>query len=260
MKRTAPARLALDADLAVHQGDQARRDREAQPRTAIPAGGRIVFLLECLEDLLLLIERDADARVADGEAQHLRRAGSALGRLGLRAGAGRARLDADDHFALLGELDRVADEIEQDLPEPSGIADQGVGDVRLDLADQLQPFLVGAEGQGAQRLPQDAPQREPGVVELELAGLDLGEVEQVVDHVEQGIGRGLDDRQVLPLLVGARGFDGQLGHAEDGVHRRADLMADVGQELVLGPVRRLRRLLGLAAAPAGALLIIDVDA
>ena len=38
MKRTAPARLALDADLAAHQGDQPRRDRQAQPRPAIPAG------------------------------------------------------------------------------------------------------------------------------------------------------------------------------------------------------------------------------
>ena len=42
--------------------------------------------------------------------------------------------------------------------------------------------------QGAQRFPQDAPQREPGGVERELAGLDLGKVEQVVDHVEEGIG------------------------------------------------------------------------
>ncbi len=39
IKRTAPARLALDADRPAHQGDQARRDRKAQTRTAIPAGG-----------------------------------------------------------------------------------------------------------------------------------------------------------------------------------------------------------------------------
>ena len=138
----------------------------------------------------------------------LRRTGSGLRRVGLRRHVRRAGLDADDDLTLLGELDRVADEIEQDLPEPSGVADQGVGHVRLDLAGELQPFLVGAEGQGAQGLPQHVPQRELGVVELELAGLDLGEVEQVVDHVEQGIGRGLDDRQVLPLLARCPGCRG----------------------------------------------------
>ena len=39
------------------------------------------------------------------------------------------------------------------------------------------------------------------------------------------------------------GVQGQLGHAEDAVHGRADLVAHVGQELALGPVGRLGRLL-----------------
>ena len=119
---------------------------------------------------------------------------------------------------------------------------------------------MGAQGQGPQGLPQDVPQRELGVVELELAGLDLGEVEQVVDHLQQGVGRGLDDRQVLPLLGGQRRVEGELGHAEDGVHGGADLVADVGQELVLGPARRLRRLLGPPQHLLGALLVVDVGA
>ena len=97
-----------------------------------------------------------------------------------------AGLDPDDDLALLGELDGVADEVEQDLPQPAGVADQGVGHVRLDLADQLQPFPVGAEGQRPEGLAQDVPEGEVGVVELELAGLDLGEVEQVVDHARAG--------------------------------------------------------------------------
>ena len=62
---------------------------------------------------------------------------------------------------------------------------------------------------------------------------------------EQVVGRGLDRPQALPLVVGQRRVEDQLGHAEDGVHGGADLVADVGQELVLGPVGRLRRLLGL---------------
>ena len=70
---------------------------------------------------------------------------------------------------------------------------------------------------------------------------------------EQAVGRRLDRLQALPLVVGQRRVEGQLGHAEDGVHGGADLVADVGQELVLGPVGRLRRLLGLAQLLLGPL-------
>ena len=48
------------------------------------------------------------------------------------------------------------------------------------------------------------------------------------------------------LFVGQRRVEGQFGHAEDGIHRRADLVADVGEELVLGTIAGLRRLFGLS--------------
>ena len=85
-----------------------------------------------------------------------------------------------------GELDGVADQVEQHLPQPAGVADQGVGHVRLHVADQFQPLLVGAHGQGAQGVADRRPQREVGRVQLQLAGLDLGEVEQVVDDARAG--------------------------------------------------------------------------
>ena len=42
-----------------------------------------------------------------------------------------------------------------------------------------------------------------------------------------------------------RRLEDQIGHAEDGAEGGANLVADVGQELVLGPVRRLGRRLRL---------------
>ena len=45
--------------------------------------------------------------------------------------------------------------------------------------------------------------------------------------------------QVVALAVGQRRVEHQFGHADDGVHRRADLVAHVGQEIALGPVGRL---------------------
>ena len=39
--------------------------------------------------------------------------------------------------------------------------------------------------------------------------------------------------EVVALLIGQLGVERQLGHADDAVHRRADLVAHVGQELAL---------------------------
>ena len=132
--------------------------------------------------------------------------------------------------------------LSQHLTQPAGVAHQGVGHVRLHVADQLQPLPVGPHGQGPQGVTQSRPQGEIGRFQLQFAGLDLGEVEQVVDDAEQVVGGRLDRTQALPLVIGQPRVEDQLGHAEDGVHGGADLVADVGQELVLGPVGRLRRL------------------
>ena len=59
--------------------------------------------------------------------------------------------------------------------------------------------------------------------------------------------------QVLALLGGQVGVERQLGHADDAVHRRADFVAHVGQELALGAVGRLGAILRfnqLAVDPA----------
>ena len=48
------------------------------------------------------------------------------------------------------------------------------------------------------------------------------------------------------LLARERRVQQQRRHANDAVHRRTDLVAHVGQELGLRPVRPLQRLLGLA--------------
>ena len=209
---------------------------------------RAVRLLEGPEDPLPPVGRDADAGVGHREAED-----------GLPLGRGAVGdFHPHGHLALLGELDRVADQVEQHLPQPARVADQGVGHVRLHVAGQLQPLGPGPHGQGPHGVAQRRPEREVGRVQLQLAGLDLREVEQVVDEAEEAVGRRLDRLQALPLVVGQRGVEDQLGHAEDGAEGGADLVADVGQELVLGPVRRLRRLLGLAQLRLEPLALGDV--
>ena len=80
-------------------------------------------------------------------------------------------------------------------------------------------------------------------LELELARFDLREVEDVVDDDEQRVGRrrdGLAGIRAAPAV--SRCVERELGHADDAVHRRADLVAHVREELALGAVGLFRRL------------------
>ena len=77
----------------------------------------------------------------------------------------------------------------------------------------------------------------PDGLELELPGLDLGEIEDVVDDRRAATRPTLRSvSSVLALLGGQLGVEQQLGHADDAVHRRPDLVAHVRQELALGRV------------------------
>jgi hypothetical protein len=102
-----------------------------------------------------------------------------------------------DDLALVGELDRVPHEIEDDLPQSAGVTLQHVGDVRSDIIGKLQPLGVGADGHGLQGVAQTIAQQEIDGIELELARLDLREIENVIDDGEESVGRRLDREQVF---------------------------------------------------------------
>ncbi len=82
-----------------------------------------------------------------------------------------------------------------------------------------------------------------------MARLDLGEVEQVVDQADHVLAGSPDVAQVVAVALAADGAElllqHHLGKADDGVERRADLVADRGQEIRLLGARPL----GLAAGP-----------
>ena len=79
-------------------------------------------------------------------------------------------------------------------------------------------------------------------LEFEAIGLDLREVEDVVDHAEQGCAGAVDLLDVIALAWGEIGFEAQVRHADHRVHRCADLVAHVGEEHALGASGVLRAL------------------
>ena len=75
----------------------------------------------------------------------------------------------------------------------------------------------------------------------EFAAFDLGHVQHVVDQHEQMARRNRDFSQTVfqpPAVVESRGRNG--GHADDGVHGRADFVAHAREKFTFGPVGTLR--------------------
>ena len=162
-------------------------------------------------------------------------------------------------LARLGEFHRIADEVREHLPQPAGIAAQALGHAGLDERSELQPLAVRALGEQLHRALDHLLELEIDLLEDEHAGLDLREIEDVVDDGQQRVGAGGDGLGEVALARVQLGIEQQAGHADDAIHRRADLVAHIGQEFALQPRRLERgiagagdRLLGLA--PGG-----DVD-
>ena len=75
--------------------------------------------------------------------------------------------------------------------------------------------------------------------------LNFRDVENIVDDAEQMLAGALDLLDVVALARRQLGLQRQIGHADDGVHRRAYLMAHVGEKIRFGEVGFFRRRAGL---------------
>ena len=155
------------------------------------------------------------------------------------------RLDADE-AAILRVLDGVVDEVHEALGDGLGIGlDErhrlGYGHLHLEA------LLLELRLEGLHRLRHDAPQIRVAEVEVLAPGVDLREVQDVVDHVRQPPALAPDDLQELELLLLA-GDAPQLhrlaGEANEG-ERGLQLVRDVGEERGLG-LGELNLLGGLA--------------
>ncbi len=88
-----------------------------------------------------------------------------------------------------------------------------------------------------------------------MAGFDLRDVEDVVDQRDHLSARSGYLLSALALLVGEVCVEQELVHAEHAVHRRADLVAHVGQERGFH-VRRLDRFVAGARELRGCLVSV----
>ncbi|MFM2208861.1 MAG: hypothetical protein RIQ96_504 [Pseudomonadota bacterium] len=157
------------------------------------------------------------------------------------------------------ELHRVAQQVQQHLPQPRRVAHQAQRHVGGQLALQRHALALRGEGQCLQRAVHQLAQLQRRALQLHLPGLDLGEVEDVVDDRQQRLRRLLHHVQIFTRLPGQIGLERQRGHTHDAVHRRADLVAHGGKEHRLGAVGLLRIVARLLQRGLAALALVDVD-
>src|SRR3954451_6906162 len=209
---------ALRPDPATVLLDDALADRKPD------AGARIVLLavepVERLEDALGLSRVHADAIVGDREDR----------RVPLDLGA-----DADDRIAL-GELERVADQVEEDLTELADVAEDHRqlldGDIRIGLTDR--------PGQHLQCLGRDVLHLHRLVQQLTATG--AGVLEQVADQGARLDGGGIDSLHELLAAVQLLSVAllEQLGVHRDRRERRLEVVRGDGGELLELAVRALQ--------------------
>jgi hypothetical protein len=147
----------------------------ARPRP-VPPWRRVVEASACSKawNRALLLRRDAHAGVADLELQL-----QAMPGLG-QQGAGQA------HPAPIGELDGVGQQVDEGLGQVLRVARMWRG--RWSVSSTSSRPLARACSLTMASAPDSSASRENSMLELHLAGLDLGEVEDVVDHLQQVLG------------------------------------------------------------------------
>ena len=89
------------------------------------------------------------------------------------------------NMAGLRELGRVAEQVDQHLAQAQRVAHERERQVGADLVEQLQSLVVCQQTEGRDDLVEQVVQGKRGGLDLHLAGLEFGLVEDVVDRVQQ---------------------------------------------------------------------------
>ena len=161
---------------------------------------------------------------------------------------------------MVGELGGVGEQVEQRLPD-LGLVGVHRADVVGALDHQRVAVLLDQRLDDRLDVPDELADLERLQEQVHPAGLDLGEVQDVVDQPEQVLAGRVDPLEVREerLLVEVLGLLLEhLGVADDGVQRRPQLVAHVRQELrlVLAGLGKLAvRLLELLEEPG----VLDGD-
>ena len=211
---------ALGMDGAAVQLDDVADDGQADAQAAVMSGAGGVSLAETIEDIGEELRIDADAVVGDFD-------------LDIAALAGEADLDL---AAAVGEFDGVGEEVPHHLLHAVGVAGHVVG-FGLKRSQELNLLGIGGRAHGIERGLDDGVEGHGADIEAHLAGHDARDIQKIFDELGLGADVSLDDFQAMGGVGGV-----ELAHAEQarpaqhGVQRRAQLVAEGGEEFIFHPI------------------------
>ena len=219
----ARAELAVDLDVAARLIDDLFDDGQSEARALAAAAHAAVLLFKRLEHPLLEILAHAEARVRYAEfADHLVR------RLidDLRGQADRA--------AGLVVFDGVSNHVGKN---PVHVSRAGNHARRIKIGQphrrEQNAALRGARLHPVPAVLQQLAQGNGFPLKRRLFGFKLAHIQRVADQAEQLFRRRADLFVIIPNGFGRlRQLVCQVDHAQDAVHRRADVVPHAGQEIV----------------------------
>ena len=239
-----PAALSCcrrDFNAPAHQLGQLPANGQPQTTATKPSGDGTIDLRERAEQLWQPLSRNAHARVGHAEHQlHCTGRNGPLGCLGNRLSIdvliGLRHTHVQHNFTFFCELHGVVGQVRQHLTEPQRVTLQAARHVLVNQQQQLQPFFLRFQRHQVGHVVQHLVELERNGLQGELARLDAGIVQHVVDQPQQRFGRQQNLFLVVALLRVQPGFQQKLPQADDGVHGRADFMTHASQKVRLGPV------------------------
>ncbi len=148
--------------------------------------------------------------------------------------AGAGMVDGQRNPAAGGELERVRQQVLQDLLQPRDVCCDRRWQPGADLDRKPELLDVRHMPEGAQHIDPQLLERVLGHFQRDRAGLDLGQVKDVVDQREQVAARRMDGAGKLHLPgheVALRIVGQLLRQDQQAVQGSAQLVRHVGQEL-----------------------------
>src|SRR3990167_7104957 len=184
--------LGFHPNPASHGLDNGFGDRQAQPRPAVFARGGPIDLGKGFKDLADLVFWDAYSGIFYGKSQR-----------DLVVPVVDFIIQADDEadFALRREFDGVAQQVDQDLIDPRGVAVDVPGKIGRVVDVRVQRVFGHAGGRDLDDLADGFFQVEVHVLKLDLARFELGEVQNIVDDADQMPAARHDQVEVVFLLA-----------------------------------------------------------
>jgi hypothetical protein len=200
--------------------DDRARDGEPEPGPADRSLLRGRRAKKALEQVALLGLRHADAGVRHSE----------------QGVVAHARDRDEDATARRRELDRVRNEVVEQLAEPGPISVERRE--RGSLEDELHLLALGRWPNRVHRLGGDCGEVDLFALEREFARFDLGNEEEVAHDAQEAAAVSLHDAEKTPLLLGevTGVIEHELEIARDRRKRRPKLVRDESDELVFKAV------------------------